>query len=236
MTENLDTWDASRPLKDAPFFMDFVRALPKVELHQHLTGSLNNESLKRALERKGLPESEHICPLSEAFKDDAWGHLTRYCIACAKAVAPEGGSASFEEEAKRQQQLFEEAFDLLRSAGVMYAELRVGLKHEPTKRAYLERLLEAVERENVSGRGLRLGILVSVARHGELAYGEESAEVAEEFWKQGRPVCGIELGGVPAKSDFATEWRPVFEKARAAGMRVALHCGEDAGKQRILPV
>eukprot|EP00802_Teleaulax_amphioxeia_P019263 Tamp_19489.p1 GENE.Tamp_19489~~Tamp_19489.p1 ORF type:complete len:374 (+),score=94.55 Tamp_19489:25-1146(+) len=222
---------ARRPLREAPFFRDFVRDVPKVELHQHLTGSLDNASLRAALARRGLGEDlvGAICPLSAEHQDDAWGHLTRYCVACARAVeatAPGGGGEG------ATAPFFAEAFALLRAAGVIYCEIRVGLKDEPTKRAYLERLLSVVDQENASGRGLRVGVLVSVARHGDLDYGRENAEVAIALRSEGRSaVCGVELGGVPSKRSFPEDWQPVFERARHAGMKIALHCGEDASKQ-----
>ena len=47
-----------------------------------------------------------------------------------------------------------------------------------------------------------------------------------------RFVVGVELGGVPAVNDFRSNFGAVFERVRAAGLQVCLHCGEDAKKQR----
>lgn len=218
--------DVNGPIKHAPFFKDFIKGLPKVELHQHLTGSLDNAGLRRALEQKGLAHlARDIRSLSDE-DTDSWEHLVKYCSAC--AIAVDGGG-----DGRSQREFYADAFELLRKDGVMYCELRVGLKPQPTKQRYLERILNAVERANGAGGDLQIGILVSVARHGDVNYGRESAEIAIELWKQGRAhLCGIELGGVPAEADFTRDWKPTFDAARAVGMPIALHCGEDSSEAK----
>jgi adenosine deaminase len=47
---------------------------------------------------------------------------------------------------------------------------------------------------------------------------------------EGPIVCGVELGGVSTAGDWSV-LEPLFARARAAGLPVALHCGEDANNQ-----
>jgi len=71
-------------------------------------------------------------------------------------------------------------------------------------------------------------LLLSVARHSGVPYGRENVELAIKYTKgvEDPVIVGVELGGNPYTGTWK-ELGPLFTEAREAGLRVALHCGEN---------
>jgi adenosine deaminase len=83
-------------------------------------------------------------------------------------------------------------------------------------------------------------LIISVDRSGTLAQADENINLAIELFQQqqqqhsssrkgdasqNKYIVGVELGGNPTKNDF-TNFEASFERARKAGLRVAIHIGE----------
>ena len=82
-------------------------------------------------------------------------------------------------------------------------------------------------------------LIISVDRSGTLAQADENINLAIELFQQqqkqhssrkgdasqNKYIVGVELGGNPTKNDF-TNFEASFERARKAGLRVAIHVGE----------
>lgn len=98
----------------------------------------------------------------------------------------------------------------------------------PTKRKYLDLLISVIDQKKTEHPELTVHLLLSVARHGSVEYARENVEIAIEYFTrpEGSPVCGVELGGVATTGSFS-DFEPLFREARAAGLPVALHCGEN---------
>lgn len=221
-------WTDASTARDAPFFEELCHLLPKVELHQHLTGSMPNDALRQALAARNpdLVDSIAVISGSDTGSPDAlaraWDALVKYCDAVAVAVQPPDTLEA----------LFRIAIGELAQNNVRYAELRIGLKPQPTKRAYLELLESVVRKQRERYPRTTVRLLISLARHRDPLAEAENIEIAVEYFRKGPEpiVCGVELGGVATAGSWK-DFEPLFQKAREAGLPIALHCGEDKFRQ-----
>jgi len=225
-------------LKNLPFCDELCHELPKVDLHRHLTGSLPTDMLRNILEGKNPELAQDALLITPDVLDKspeahkaAWDLLVKQCNAVhlATSTRPTGNLTNL-------RNLFNAAISALRKDNIMYCEFRIGLKDEPTKREYLNTLIDIIREQEAVHQFPVVSLLLSVARHGDIKVGDQTMEIAAEYAKEtsqsGRPiVCGVELGGVVTAGDWTRNFEPVFAKARAAGIRIALHCGEDLTKQ-----
>lgn len=137
---------------DEQWARGLCQALPKVELHRHLTGSLPSADVRRVLERvcpELAPDAMLQTPQHEASaagQAEAWVVLERQCEAV--RVASEASVSDF-------LKLVRAAVIELQRDNVFYCEFRVGLKRTPTKRAYV--MLEHVRM--TSGRGAMITLI-----------------------------------------------------------------------------
>lgn len=225
---SMPVWTDATVARDTPFLRELCRLLPKVELHQHLTGSMPNDALRRTLAGSNPDLVDKIAVISgyDSSSSDslshAWDLLVKYCDAVAVAVKPP----------EVLEALFATAIGELAQDNVRYVELRIGLKEQPTKRAYLEFLESVIHKQRERFPTISVRLLISLARHRDPASEGENIDIAiEYFCKRPDPiVCGVELGGV-ATAGAWRDFEPLFRKARHAGLPVALHCGEDKAKQ-----
>ena len=76
-------------------------------------------------------------------------------------------------------------------------------------------------------------LIISVDRAGTIEQADENINLAIELFQkqqelppgQSKYIVGVELGGNPTRNDF-TIFEPSFERARRAGLYVAIHIGE----------
>lgn len=139
---------------------------------------------------------------------------------------------------------------------ISYIELRTGPKlllrdhrsgetNRCTKKEYIETIIgimqeferceqqrykdEKTKSEKVGeGEFVRLPLIprliISVDRSGTLDQAMGNIDLAIDMF-QSPYIVGVELGGNPMRNDFRL-FEPAFEKARAAGLPIAIHCGE----------
>mmetsp|Transcript_5491 Transcript_5491/g.10477 ORF Transcript_5491/g.10477 Transcript_5491/m.10477 type:complete len:377 (-) Transcript_5491:127-1257(-) len=222
------TWTDASAVRDTPFLEELCHLLPKVELHQHLTGSMPNDALRQALAATNPDLVDRIAVISGSDSGSpdslpkAWDALVKYCDAVAVAVQPP----------ETLEALFGIAIGELAQNNVRYVELRIGLKPQPTKRQYLDLLENVIRKQRERFPHTTVRLLISLARHRDPASEGENIEIAIEYFTKGPDpiVCGVELGGVATVGAWR-DFEPLFRKARAAGLPIALHCGEDKFKQ-----
>lgn len=203
-------------------------ALPKVELHQHLTGSLPLDGVREVLATSRPDLVPHVSSVGEAPShsvetlQDAWEQLSKQCDAVAEATA----------SAEVLERLFAEAIASLAKDNIMYCELRIGLKAQPTKQEYLDLLVSVIRKQQKIFPSITVRLLLSIARHRDPTLGAENVDIAINHVRNEREpiVCGVELGGVASVGNWEA-FQPLFQRAREAGLSVALHCGEDLSQQ-----
>lgn len=192
---------------------DWLRELPKAELHVHLEGSVTPETL-----RELAPELDPELIRSRYRYSDFLGFLKAY----AWVNGFLGGPGDFSHIARR-------LFEAQRSEGVRYAEvnLSVGVmlwrKLDP--RPLIEAALDA-------GRAAPFPVrwIFDAVRQFPVEQGWEVAKLAAEYRPHG--VVAFGLGGDEQRGP-APLFREVFQFAAEKGLRLAPHAGEAAGPESV---
>lgn len=194
-------------------------ALPKIELHCHLDGSLSQAFIEKRLGRTVKAEELSVA-------DDCTS-LAEYLE---KFALP--GQCLMDEEG-----LEEAAYDVLKSMSqenVCYAEVRFApLLHE-TETMKCDRVIEAVLRGMERGKaeyGVDYGVITCAMRHHSEEENRRMIKTARTYLGEG--VCAADLAGAEAAYPMA-EFMKVFEEARSLGMPFTLHAGECGSVDNII--
>ena len=200
---------------------DFIRRLPKAELHLHLEGTILPSTLVELSQRHDatpltLPQAEALYRFSDftsflnAFRD-----VTRLLM----------GPDDYELAAWRM-------IERLHQQGVVHAEVYIAVgviylwrKHDP---ACFEPIFEGLERARLRGErelGLSLYWIFDAVRHFTV---EEAARVfqkAAELRPDYPSIIGIGLGGDERRVG-SEPFRALYAEAAQAGLRLTNHAGE----------
>jgi adenosine deaminase/aminodeoxyfutalosine deaminase len=208
---------------------DFIRRLPKAELHLHLEGTVLPSTLVELSARHDarpmtLPEAEALYRFT-----DFTGFLMAFKAVCRQLI----GQEDYELAAWRMMQH-------LAAQGVVHAEVFVSVgvvyhwttseAEEPFEPIFagLERARERAARE----LGLSVAWIFDAVRHFPV---EEAARVfqkAAEMRLRYPSIVGIGLGGDERRSG-SEPFRALFAEAARAGLRLTNHAGETTGPEAI---
>lgn len=193
-------------------------ALPKVELHCHLDGSLSPELIRRKL-REDIPLSRlQVNPNCR----DLAEYLDKFPLPV-RCLQDEDG-------------LREAGYDLLRSVSeenVRYIEVRfapsLSAHGSFTEERVIQSLLEGLEKGKAAF-GTEYNVIVCAMR----GYPEEQ-NLSMLRWARGflgKGVCGADLAGNEAAYPMA-DFRNLFDEVRKMGMPFTIHAGECGSAENI---
>ena len=195
----------------------FIRGLPKTELHMHLEGSMEPETIFELAERNGItlrwssPEQMQAAYEFEGLAP----FLDLYFEACSVLRT----RRDFTDAARAY-------FRRAKEDGVVHAEMFFGpqtfLDNGTPVAEMMEGVLDALD--EVSGPDFSAGLLVSVHRHRTEDQAFDVLRAVEPWLPQisGIGMGGVELGNPPSK--FAR----FFKACQAAGIPTMVHAGEEA--------
>lgn len=196
---------------------EFIRGLPKTELHLHLEGSLEPELLLQLALRNNHPlEWTSANELRGAYEfTDLQSFLDLYYAGCEVLVT--------------EQDFYDLTRAYLRRAhedGVIRAEVFLGPQSFTTRGTPLEAVMngvltaidDAARETNIS-----VGLIVSAQRHRTEAEALDLLEQVRPWWNRivAFGMGGAEVGNPPSK--FAN----FFRACKAAGFRTTVHAGEE---------
>ncbi len=200
----------------------FIAELPKVELHVHLEGSLQPATLLELAEKhriEGLPASLEAVEGWYAFRD--FPHFIKVYEQAVRALRDEEDFAL----------LAERTASNLAAQNVRYAEVIVSLQSHLLRGipahvvfAGIEQGRRRAEREH----GIRLRWIPDFAGHLGADGGETTLDAVLEAGPAS--VIGFGVGAIEVERD---QFRDVFDRARAAGLRSLPHAGETEGPERV---
>jgi aminodeoxyfutalosine deaminase len=200
----------------------FVDALPKVELHVHLEGSITPSTLLTLARRRpggGLPTTEE--GLRELYRFRDFAHfLDVYLLICAHL----GGAEDFA-------LITRELGASLAAQNVRYAEVTVTPIGHVRRGVPPEALFEGIERgrqEVEAEHGVRLRWCTDI----DGGAGPELAVETVELVLRHRPAGLVSMGLGGAEVPRAQFGR-AFDMARDAGLRSVPHAGEAAGPRSV---
>lgn len=203
----------------------FVAGLPKAELHVHHIGSASPRIVSELAERHPgtVPSDPEALRRFFAFRDFA--HFIEVYLAVVDLVrTPED----------IRYLTYEVAREMATAQQVRYAELTCTpytsvLPHDPDRGMPVEAYTEALEDARVAAErdfGLVLRWIYDIPGESGLP----AADATLEFALQHAPeaLVGFGLGG-PEVGVPRPQFRPHFDRARAAGLRSVPHAGETTG-------
>lgn len=208
-----------------PATLAAARRLPKVLLHDHLDGSLREQTLLDLLRARGLDApADDAAALARWFDARAHaGSLVEYLKGFALTVAAMASPQALRRVA------FEAAEDA-RADGCVLAEFRIApLLFEPhgvNPDAAVEAMLQGL-----SDSPLPSGLIVCGMRQTDAREIERAAELALRW--QGRGVVGFDLAG-PEAGWPATPHAALLRRVRDGGLGLTLHAGEADAAPRVL--
>src|SRR6267154_4341766 len=204
--------------------VDWLRKLPKVELHLHLEGTIQPETL---LELSRRHDAEPLTPETAKklyIYENFLGFLDSFKAGSARLKGPDDYELI--------------TYNMIRDLagqGVVHAEVYVsfGIIYY-WKQVEVEPYVEAIERGRVRGErdfGTSVYWLIDAVRH----FGaEEAAKVfrkAAEVRSVYPSIVGIGIGGDETRGS-ADLFRDSYAEARAAGLRLTAHAGETTWPER----
>jgi adenosine deaminase len=198
-----------------------LKSVPKVEIHVHLEGSIQPETLLKLAKRHGiaLPAS-NVQELSEWFKFRDFPHFAEiYTTASTCLKTPEDLELVAEEFARSQLSqniIYTEATytadTIFEQSGIPFDEQIVALRTGFDKVA-----------------GTRVNLIIDIVRQIPTERGERTAQWCIEGMKHG--VVAIGLSGFEGES--VKPHAESFQVAKAAGLKCSAHAGETKGPEVI---
>ena len=205
--------------------LEWMRGLPKAELHLHLEGSITAETLV------DLSARNDATPLT---LDEAQ-RIYRYT-----------DFASFLMSFKAVTERLQHADDYERITYAMVRDLaRQGVRHAEVYLSFgilyrfgrldVDDVVRATERGRMRGEqefGTTVLWLIDAVRHFGAEEGRRVFRKAAELRAEFPAIVGIGIGGDEARGP--AEWfREAYAEARAAGLRLTAHAGESTGPESI---
>lgn len=222
--------DSPRPgvslVKDTQLDEPTLRSLPKVLLHDHLDGGLRPTTLLELAAERGYRRIPTNDPdrLLDWLRGRGEGTVERVLWAYGHMVALMQTASAIERVAR-------EAAEDLDRENVIYSELRLAPTGHTAGGLTPDEVIEAAVRGFRAGAGegsqVRL-ILVAIRAAGD---SNLVAELAIRHREIG--VVGFDLAG-PESGHGNADHLEAIERARAGGVAVSLHAGEERGVESIL--
>jgi adenosine deaminase/aminodeoxyfutalosine deaminase len=205
--------------------VEWLRGLPKVELHLHLEGTILPETL---LELSKRHDAEPLTPAAAAALyryENFLGFMDSFKAVSSRLVGPDDYELI--------------TYNMIRdlaAQGVVHAEVYVsfGIIYY-WKNAEVEPFVEAIERGRVRGEkdfGTTVYWLIDAVRHFGAEEGAKVFRKAAELRHQYPSIIGIGIGGDEARGS-ADLFRESYAEAKAAGLRLTAHAGETIGPESI---
>ncbi|XP_023951072.2 adenosine deaminase-like protein isoform X2 [Bicyclus anynana] len=209
----------------------FCRQLPKLELHAHLNGSLSRFTmleLQRYLADNGMADKSNV--FLDEFQIGAGD--TRNLSDCFQVFNIAHALTSTKKTLSMATALTIKEFE---DDGCCYIELRSTPRTTPhmTMSEYVETIVQTMRKETADMTIISC-LIISINRSSTHEDANIIADVAIEYHtKYPDTVVGIELSGNPAVGKFQN-FLPALDRARKAGLKVTLHCGEICNQQEVI--
>jgi adenosine deaminase len=208
---------------------DFYKALPKVELHRHLEGSLRLKTILEIARAHGITVPFGTGELSHLVQVQGGEPFTYQNF-----LAKFNTLRMFYRSPEVIYRVTREAVEDAANDNVRYLELRftpVALSR--AERFPLVDVMDWVcESTQKAARefGIRVGLIASVNRHESIELAEQVAWLAAD--RKTRNIYGLDLAGNEA--EFRAEpFLGVFREAKQSGLHLTVHAGEWGGAENV---
>ena len=211
------------PAAGSKSLVDFVKGLPKAELHVHLEGSMGPELLLELARIRGVDlPADDPAGLAEWFTFRDFEHFLEIYLTCSRCLRePEDFERLMLDFAGRQAE-----------QNVVYSEVHFTISTHVTNGSDGDEIGRALgEALRVAKRdfGVEIRLIPDIVRNLSVAAADVTLEWALEHRHQG--VVALGLAGKEGAS--VEPFGEHFAAARAAGLRTTAHAGEQLGPESI---
>ena len=214
----------------------WIRRLPKAELHLHLEGTITPATLVEMSALGGGQRAARAMMLAEAEALYAYTDFTGFLQAFKTVVTELRGPAEYELAVWRM-------LEALAAQGVRHAEVYISvgvifrLRPEEDKRdpELFARIFAALERARLRGEhelGVTLYWIFDAVRHFTVEEAARVFRLAAAMRQKHPSIIGIGLGG-DERQCGSEPFRALYAEAAAAGLRLTNHAGETTGPEAI---
>lgn len=214
---------------------EFLKMLPKPELHLHLIGAIRKSTLEDLMRKYSVNfpakpggfiqrlKLDKYKNLDEAFMFEEFEDFLRLYILCMQVIR----------EPEDMERLTGEVLEDLRKCGVVYTEISINL---PPDRHFSMDSLDILNAINSAGNrvGERIGIEYRIIVDLVRDYGPEiSMGILNKIAKIGdQNISAVDIGGSEHRFPPGP-YREVYKRAREMGFGTRAHAGEAAGPESV---
>jgi adenosine deaminase len=212
-----------------PSDFSYYQALPKVELHRHLEGSLRLRTIVEVARATGMTVPLHTRQLGNMVQvQNGEPNTFQNFLAKFATLRLFYRSPAIIHRITREA-VEDAALDNIRYLELRFTPIALSRAERFPLGEVIDWVCESAEKA-AQEFGIQVRLLASVNRH-------ESVELAEQVvWlaadRISRNIVGIDLAGNEAEFD-AAPFAGIFREARESGLRICVHAGEWAGAQSV---
>lgn len=206
-----------------------LKALPKIDLHRHLEGSLRLETLAE------IAQAHHVdFPAYDVDSLRPYVQMTDEPPSSKSFLAKFKVLRRFYQSPETISRLAYEAVADAAADNVRYLELRFSPQALSRVRGFTfsevtDWVVEATARA-AGDFNIQVGLIITMVRHDPLKTARRAAEVA--FERHDKGIVGLDLAGDEVHYPM-TPFRDLFIEAKRLGMGITIHAGEWSGAETV---
>lgn len=210
--------------KDLPT-LEWVRALPKAELHMHLLGGIRGQTAA------SLAQKNHVTLPYDPTREWGGAFHQRSLSSFVENFIP---LFSLLKDSSDFERLATEVLEDLALDGVRYVEPRITMTSHLARGVSEEAIRQGLHRaaENATkSQGIEVGWVIDFPR----VLGVQTAESALVHAIRGKDwgVVGFDIAGYEGRTSEDPDLTAIFERAKEAGLGVTAHVGEKGPPEHI---
>jgi adenosine deaminase len=208
---------------------EFYQALPKVDLHRHLEGSLRLETLVEVARAHGIrimgtDQLRSLVQVNEAEPFTFQNFLSKFATLRLFYRSPEIIGRITREA------IADAAADNVRYLELRFTPVALSRSQDFSLGAVMDWVLEGTRQGHVENQGISTRLIVSFNRHESVELAEQVTQLAVDHMSEG--VVGLDVAGNEAEYPVGP-FQTILSDAKKAGLCLSVHAGEWGGPENV---